>query len=119
MDGGAWRAAVYGVAQTRLKRLSSSSSRGLCVLCFLLYGFFFAKKLAKLCKHVSQISKSLNKDGHHFLKHFHTGLQSKAHLFCIIYLFISFGVCFEHKPCYLNRDPIGMRNGGGLVAGTH
>ena len=29
MDGGAWRAAVYGVAQswTRLKRLSSSSSR--------------------------------------------------------------------------------------------
>ena len=28
MDGGAWRAAVYGVAQsrTRLKRLSSSSS---------------------------------------------------------------------------------------------
>lgn len=90
------------------------------MLCFLLYGlFFFAKKLAKLCKHVSQISKSLNKDGHHFLKHFHTGLQSKAHLFCIIYLFISFGVCFEHKPCYLNRDQTGMRNGGGLVAGTH
>ena len=30
MDGGAWWAAVYGVAQsqTRLKRLSSSSSRG-------------------------------------------------------------------------------------------
>ena len=29
-DGGAWRAAVYGVAQswTRLKQLSSSSSRG-------------------------------------------------------------------------------------------
>ena len=31
MDGGAWWAAVYGVAQsrTRLKRLSSSSSKGL------------------------------------------------------------------------------------------
>ena len=30
-DGGAWRAAVYGVAQsrTRLKRLSSSSSKGI------------------------------------------------------------------------------------------
>ena len=33
-DGGAWWAAVYGVAQsqTQLKRLSSSSSRGLSVL---------------------------------------------------------------------------------------
>ena len=31
MDGGAWWAAVYGVAQsqTRLKQLSSSSSKGL------------------------------------------------------------------------------------------
>ena len=34
-DGGAWWAAVYGVAQgqTRLKRLSSSSSRVHCVKC--------------------------------------------------------------------------------------
>ena len=33
-DGGAWRAAVYGVAQsrTRLKRLSSSSSMGMFIL---------------------------------------------------------------------------------------
>ena len=38
-DGGAWWAAVYGVAQSRtgLKRLSSSSSSFLyCLLCFLL-----------------------------------------------------------------------------------
>ena len=36
-DGGAWWAAVYGVAQswTRLKRLSSSSSSGLCFTCLL------------------------------------------------------------------------------------
>ena len=36
-DGGAWRAAVYGVAQsrTRLKRLSSSSSSMLCVYIYI------------------------------------------------------------------------------------
>ena len=42
-DGGAWWAAVYGVAQsqTRLKRLSRSSSSSMFLLCLLSGGFFF------------------------------------------------------------------------------
>ena len=38
-DGGAWRAAVYGVTQswTRLKRLSSSSSSSMCLCSHTLY----------------------------------------------------------------------------------
>ena len=40
-DGGAWWAAIYGVAQsqTRLKRLSSSSSRAIAHQAFLFMGF--------------------------------------------------------------------------------
>ena len=46
-DGGAWWAAVSGVAQSRtwLKRLSSSSSSGLIYTYFLLYSFFFPSQL--------------------------------------------------------------------------
>ena len=42
-DGGAWQAAVYGVAQsqTRLKRLSSSSSSSLKAQLLSLFSFFF------------------------------------------------------------------------------
>ena len=42
-DGGAWWAAVYGVAQsrTRLKRLSSSSSRYTIIDFFLIFFYFF------------------------------------------------------------------------------
>ena len=41
-EGGAWWAAVYGVAQswTRLKRLSSSSSIYMCVIIWFAYHFF-------------------------------------------------------------------------------
>jgi hypothetical protein len=45
--------------------------------------------------------------------------ESKAHVFCVIYSFISFGVHLEHKPCDLKKDPTGMRNGSALYAGTH
>ena len=50
-DGGAWWAAVYGVAQsrTRLKRLSSSSS-SVCLFGLVLYYF--------VCIYVSQVSKT-------------------------------------------------------------
>ena len=46
-DGGAWWAAVYGVAQsrTRLKRLSSSSSRPERMLQWLLLGFSYCNRL--------------------------------------------------------------------------
>ena len=45
-DGGAWWAAVYGVTQsrTRLKRLSSSSSKGMVSLFF----FFWNEKIGRL-----------------------------------------------------------------------
>lgn len=57
----------------------------------------------------------------HFSRHFHTRLQSWAHLFvCVIYLFIYlFWNAFEYKPCDRKKDPIGVRHGGVLCAGTH
>ena len=49
-DGGAWWAAAYGVAQSRirLKRLSSSSSRQCCFRNWLLHCFFFDRMLRYL-----------------------------------------------------------------------
>ena len=55
-DGGAWWAAIYGVAQsqTRLKRLSSSSSKlSLKFVCLFLLGFLF------MTFHCNQIDFSL------------------------------------------------------------
>ena len=73
----------------------------------------------KLYKHVSQISQSLNKDGDHiFFQTFPHRLPSQAYLVHTIYLFISFGVHFEHKPRDHKRDPTGMRKGGVFWAGT-
>ena len=56
-DGGAWRAAVYGVAQsrTRLKRLSSSSSRFVSYVTFINSNqfLFFMKQWKFPWKHVN------------------------------------------------------------------
>ena len=65
-DGGAWWAAVYGVAQSRtwLKLLSSSSSRALLrLLIFLLEILIPACALSSLAFHMMYSAYKLNKQG--------------------------------------------------------
>ena len=61
-DGGAWWAAVYGVAQsrTRLQRLSSSSSKSLGLpYTVLVFAFEFLKKADGIVTAVALIYKSV------------------------------------------------------------
>ena len=69
-DGGAWWAAVYGVTQsrTRLKRLSSSSSKrektlknvGVCVcVCVCVYVYIWTSLVAQLVKNPRAMQETL------------------------------------------------------------
>ena len=62
MDGGAWWAAVYGVAQsrTRLKRLSSSSSKTY-FNAFLMLGVVLEEKLDVVSASIEGDRQTLNK----------------------------------------------------------
>jgi hypothetical protein len=55
----------------------------------------------------------------HFPKHPHIAPWSTAHLFRVIYSFISFGAQLEHTESDCRKDPSGMRNGSAPCAGTH
>lgn len=89
-----------GVLAVVLFKKYVPGSFGSCVLCFLLYDSWHLDMpkdsirnwQRTLDKHVSQISKSLNKNGHHIFANISTEGCRVAHLFCVICLFVAFGV---------------------------